>query len=137
LGLALFRPGAPAGDSRFRFGISDDRVQAMAPARVDGLARVLSTVAARRQVVVFTHDDRLTESLRRLQLPATVWAVTRRENSAVELRRVTDPVTMYLDDAWTLARTEQLPDAARSAIVAGLCRGAIEAACHDVVRRRR
>jgi wobble nucleotide-excising tRNase len=66
LGLALFLPRATADDSPFRFVVIDDPVQSMDPAKVDGLARVLSTVAARRQVIVFTHDDRLTESLRRL-----------------------------------------------------------------------
>jgi predicted ATPase len=137
LGLALFLPRATTVDSPFRFLVIDDPVQSMDPAKVDGLARVLSDVAATRQVVVFTHDERLTESLRRLQLPATVWAVGRRENSLVELRRISDPVQMYLDDARALARTTQLSEAARGVVVAGLCRGAIEAACHEVVRRRR
>jgi hypothetical protein len=73
----------------------------------------------------------------RLELPATVWAVARRENSAVELRRVTDPVLTYLDDARAVALTDQLPEAARGAVVTGLCRSAIEAACHDIVRRHR
>ena len=31
----------------------------MAPGKVDGLARVLATVAKERQVVVLTHDERL------------------------------------------------------------------------------
>ena len=137
LGLALFLPRATAEASPFRFVVIDDPVQSMDPAKVDGLARVLATAAATRQVIVFTHDDRLPEALRRLQLPATVWAVTRRENSAVDLRRVTDPVAMYLDDARALAGTDQLPAAARGVVVTGLCRGAIEAACHDAVRRHR
>ena len=59
LGLALFLPRATAADSPFGFVVIDDPVQAMDPAKVDGLARVLSSVARSRQVVVFTHDDRL------------------------------------------------------------------------------
>jgi hypothetical protein len=51
LGLALFLPRAMAGDSPFGFVVIDDPVQAMDPAKVDGLARVLSSVAASRQVV--------------------------------------------------------------------------------------
>jgi predicted ATPase len=137
LGLALFLPRATTEDSPFRFLVIDDPVQSMDPAKVDGLAQVLSEVAAARQVVVFSHDERLTESLRRLQLPATVWAVQRRESSLVELRPVTDPVEMYLDDARALARTDQLSEKARGVVVAGLCRSAIEAACHEAVRRRR
>jgi hypothetical protein len=136
LGLALFLPRATSDDSPFGFLVIDDPVQAMDPAKVDGLARVLSAVAATRQVVVFTHDDRLPAALRQLQLPATVLAVTRREQSVVSVRRVTDPVARYLDDARALEKTIALPETARAVAVAGLCRGAIEAACVDVVRTR-
>ena len=136
LGLALFLPRATAADSPFGFVVIDDPVQAMDPAKVDGLARVLSKVAATRQVVVFTHDDRLPAALRQLQLPATVLAVTRHERSVVTVRSVSDPVKRYLDDARALAKTLALPEGVRAAAVAGLCRGAIEAACVDVVRSR-
>ena len=136
LGLALFLPRATADGSPFGFVVIDDPVQSMDPAKVDGLARVLSSVAASRQVVVFTHDDRLPAALRQLQLPATVWAVTRRERSAVSLKRVDDPVSRYLDDARALARTSQLPPTVRAVVVAGMCRGALEAACVEVVRSR-
>ena len=136
LGLALFLPRATAAESPFGFVIIDDPVQSMDPAKVDGLARVLSSAAASRQVVVFTHDDRLPAALRQLQLPATVWAVTRRERSVVSLKKVNDPVSRYLDDARALARTEQLPATVRAVAVAGMCRGALEAACVEVVRSR-
>jgi hypothetical protein len=65
-----------------------------------------------------------------------VWAVTRRERSAVSLKRVDDPVSRYLDDARALARTSQLPPTVRAVVVAGMCRGALEAACVEVVRSR-
>ena len=136
LGLALFLPRATAAESPFGFVVIDDPVQSMDPAKVDGLARVLSSAAASRQVVVFTHDDRLPAALRQLQLPATVWAVTRRERSVVSLKKVDDPVARYLDDARALARTDQLPATVRAVAVAGMCRGAIEAACVEVVRSR-
>ena len=42
LGLALFLPRATSPDSPFRFLLIDDPVQSMDPAKVDGLARVLS-----------------------------------------------------------------------------------------------
>jgi hypothetical protein len=134
LGLALFLPRVLADESPFGFVVIDDPVQAMDPAKVDGLARVLSEVAASRQVIVFTHDDRLPAALRQLQLPATVLAVTRRERSVVSIRRSDDPVKRYLDDARALAQTSQLPDQVRAVAVAGMCRGAIEAACVDLVR---
>jgi recombinational DNA repair ATPase RecF len=136
LGLALFLPRATAPESPFGFVVIDDPVQSMDPAKVDGLARVLSSAAASRQVVVFTHDDRLPAALRQLQLPAAVWAVTRRERSVVSLKKVDDPVSRYLDDARALARTSELPETVRAVAVAGMCRGAIEAACVEVVRSR-
>jgi hypothetical protein len=54
----------------------------------------------------------------------------------VTVKRVTDPTERYLDDARAIARTGHLPETVRAAAVAGLCRGAIEAACVDVVRLR-
>jgi hypothetical protein len=95
---------------------------------------VLSYVARTRQVVVFTHDDRLASSIRQLQLPATIWTVTRRERSVVALEKTDDPVKRYLDDARAMARTQQLPPSVRAVAVAGLCRGALEAACFEVIR---
>jgi recombinational DNA repair ATPase RecF len=137
LGLALFLPRATATESPFGFLVIDDPVQSMDPAKVDGLARVLSHVGRTRQVVVFTHDDRLPTAVRQLQLPATVWAVTRRERSVVALKKTADPVQRYLDDARAMARTRQLPGDVRAVAVAGLCRGALEAACFEVIRARK
>lgn len=136
LGLALFLPRATAAESPFRFVVIDDPVQAMDPSKVDGLARVLVEAAQTHQVVVFSHDDRLPETLRRLQLPATIWEVVRRENSEIELRRVLDPIELYLDDAQAIAKTKQFTTATRIPVVAGLCRSAIEAACHRAIWRR-
>ena len=137
LGLALFLPRATATESPFGFLVIDDPVQSMDPAKVDGLARVLSYVGQTRQVVVFTHDDRLPSAVRQLQLPATMWAVTRRERSVVSVKKTADPVERYLDDARAMARTRQLPGDVRAVAVAGLCRGALEAACFEVIRRRK
>ena len=137
LGLALFLPRATSPDSPFRFIVIDDPVQSMDPAKVEGLARLLAWVGTDRQVVVFTHDDRLPEAIRRLQLPALIWEVTRREGSVVELTKNDDPVSRYVDDARALARTAELPEDARAVVVAGFCRSALEAACHQAIRARR
>jgi recombinational DNA repair ATPase RecF len=135
--LSLFVPRATTPESPFRFMLIDDPVQSMDPARVDGLARVLELVAADRQVIVFTHDDRLPEAVRRLEIKATILGVTRREGSVVEVRTEADPITRAIADARTLAFTNELPlDIARRT-VPGFCRLAIEAACWEVVRRRR
>lgn len=48
LALSIFLPRSTLGASPFRFLVIDDPVQAMDPAKVDGLARVLEMVARRR-----------------------------------------------------------------------------------------
>jgi hypothetical protein len=136
LALSLFVPRATLSESPFRFIVVDDPVQSMDPSRVDGLARVLENASADRQVVVFTHDDRLPEAVRRLDIAAEIVEVTRRDASVVELRRALDPVGRYLEDALAVAGTADLPSAA-ARVVPGLCRLGLEAACMEVVRRRR
>jgi hypothetical protein len=137
LALSLFVPRATLPESPFRFIVIDDPVQSMDPARVDGLARVLESASADRQVVVFTHDDRLPEAVRRLDIAAEIIEVTRRDASVVELRRALDPVGRYLEDALAVAGTADLPSSAAARVVPGLCRLGLEAACMEVVRRRR
>ncbi|MEV0895622.1 AAA family ATPase [Actinoplanes sp. NPDC049802] len=137
LGLSVFLPRATAEASPYRFVIVDDPVQSMDPAKVDGLAEVLGEIAATRQVVVFTHDDRLPEAVRRLGLEATVWEAGRRERSVVELRKAADPASRYLADAYALAAAQTLPEDARFPVVAGFCRSALEAAGMDHYRARR
>ena len=137
LALSLFLPRATLPASPFRFVVIDDPVQAMDPSKVDGLARVLSDVAEERQVIVFTHDDRLPEAVRRLGILARHLQVARREQSVVEVRPVSDPVVRYLDDARALVHTPELSQDVAGRVVPVFCRSAVEAACLEVVRRRR
>jgi len=137
LALCLFMPRASLPESPFRFMVIDDPVQSMDPSRIDGLARALHAASKRRQVVVFTHDERLPEALRLLGLPAHVVEVTRRPKSVVDTRQAQTPVRAYLDDARTLVKTPELPDAVRRRVVPGFCRSALEAACMDAIRARR
>ncbi len=140
LALSLFLPRAALPESPFGFVIVDDPVQAMDPSRVEGLARVLEQAAKARQVVVFTHDDRLPEAVRRLQIEARMIEVVRRAQSVVELRPRREPVDAYLDDARALmiaARDDGIPEGVVVRVVPGFCRAAIEASCTEVVRRRR
>ena len=136
VGLALFLPRSTSEDSPFRFVIIDDPVQSMDPSKVDGLARTLARTAETRQVVVFTHDDRLLQALRRLSLPATTYKLVRGERSAVFVSRVDDPVEQYLRDADALARDRILPPDLVALAVAGYCRDALEEAAMLVVRER-
>ncbi len=137
IALSLFLPRATLPESPFRFVVIDDPVQSMDPARVEGLARVLESTARDRQVIVLTHDDRLPEAVRRLNIEATVIGVTRREHSVVELRRELDPVARHLADARSLALTKDLPPKIAQRVIPGFCRAAIEAACMETVRLRR
>jgi hypothetical protein len=136
LALSLFIPRATLPESPFRFLVIDDPVQSMDPARVEGLAEVLDKTAQERQVVVFTHDDRLPEAVRRMGIPATIVEVTRREGSLVQPRPALDPVKRSIEDALALARTDSLPPKLAAQVVPGLCRQAVEAACQEAVRRK-
>ncbi|HZO66582.1 MAG TPA: AAA family ATPase [Kribbellaceae bacterium] len=137
LGLATFLPRSCAPESPFRFIVIDDPVQSMDPAKVDGLARVLGRLAEDRQIIVFTHDSRLPDAVRRLELNARVLEVLRAEQSVVTLRPAMDPIRRYLDDANAVALSEDVPEDVRAPVVAELCRSALEAACHRVVWRVR
>jgi hypothetical protein len=137
IALGMFMPRATLPESPFRFVVIDDPVQSMDPARVDGLAQVLARTAKNRQVVVFTHDDRLPESTRRLGIDATIIEVTRHEDSVIDLRESLDPVGRNLQDAEVIASTKSLPTQLAHEVVPAYCRAAVEAASLEVVRRRR
>jgi hypothetical protein len=137
LALSLFLPRATLDQSPFRFVIVDDPVQAMDPAKVEGLARVLEETARTRQVVVLTHDDRLNEAVRRLAIDATVMEVNRGASSSVVVEAVLDPVQRRLRDARTVAMEKELPADVKGRVVPTLCRQAIEAAAIETVRKRR
>jgi hypothetical protein len=137
LALSVFLPRATMPGSPFRFVVIDDPVQAMDPSKVDGLARVLVETAKNRQVIVFTHDDRLPESIRRLELPARIIQVTRRPGSIVELQPAGDPCETILEHAFAVVRDANVPAFVRAQVVPSLCRTAIEQACIDTARKRR
>lgn len=129
LALSLFLPRLLRGDSPFGFVIIDDPVQAMDPAKVDGLARVLHRAAQTHQVVVFTHDPRLPAATRRLGLGADVLEVRRSPSSQVDVRVGQDPVQQHISDAFHLCgKGRDVGDAVVRHVVPGLCRAAVEAA---------
>jgi predicted ATPase len=136
LALSLFLPRATLPASPFRFIVIDDPVQSMDPARIDGLARALEDAARSRQVIVFTHDERLPEAVRRLNIKSTILSVTRRPKSVVEVRTALDPVRAHIEDALALVYTTELPKDVLRRLVPGFCRSALEAAFISLVRRR-
>lgn len=119
--------------SPFRFVVLDDPIQAMDPAKVDGFVRVLARLAAERQVVVFSHDDRLPQVVRQTGVLAEIFEVYRQTGSSVEVVRCLDPVQRYLDDAFAITRErDKVPPAVAAKIIPVLCRMAVEAALHDI-----
>ncbi len=136
LAVSIFLPRASLPESPFGFMVIDDPVQSMDPAKVDGLARVLARAAETRQVVVFTHDERLPEAVRRLDIDARIMNVHRRASSKVEVVAGRPPSDRYVGEAFAFAKTEDVSDEVRARVVPGLCRSAIEAACAARIRRR-
>ncbi|MFE3451600.1 AAA family ATPase [Nonomuraea sp. NPDC059194] len=136
LALSLFLPRAMMPDSPFRFLVIDDPVQSMDPAKVDGLAELLDVVAQHRQVVVFTHDSRLPEAVRRMRLPATILEIVRKERSELDVVASDDPIDRALKDARAIAAHPRLPAEVGQAVLPGLCRIALDAAFAEVARRR-
>jgi recombinational DNA repair ATPase RecF len=126
LALALFLPRARTADSPFGFLLIDDPVQSMDPAKVHGLARVLHELGEERQIIVFTHDTRLQRAFASQELAVTVFEVERDKGSKVRVKPVTNPVEQALEDARALAKTSNLPLAALSHVLPGLCRLALE-----------
>jgi hypothetical protein len=128
LAISLFLPRATLPGSPFGFVVIDDPVQAMDPARVDGLARVLDEAAKQLQVIVFTHDERLAEAVRNLAIDARVVEVSRCERSEVTTRIRLDPVSRLLDDARAITLSDGVEGELVERVTAGLCRQAVEAA---------
>jgi len=136
LALALFLPRATMPESPFRFLVIDDPVQSMDPVKVYGLAEVLARVARHRQVIVFTHDDRLPAAVRRLDIDARILTVSRMAHSRVKVSEGGNPALRYLADAKTIACDTNLDPTVRGTVVCNLVRDALEYACHERVRAR-
>lgn len=131
LTLALFLPRASMDESPFRFVILDDPVQAMDPAKIDGLVTLLLDLARTRQIIVFSHDDRLPAALRRSGAEARILEVARAERSVVTVGSSQDPAGRYLSDAYALTRDEAVTADALSRTLPGLLRMAVESAAQE------
>ncbi|SFE32948.1 RecF/RecN/SMC N terminal domain-containing protein [Actinopolyspora alba] len=136
LALALFLPRATMDQSPFRFVVLDDPVQAMDPAKVDGFVQVLAELAQDRQVVVFSHDDRLADSARRSNVRARILEVQRGRNSEVTVVNSDSPAHSYVSEARAVAKSE-LDPSVREAVLPGLCRMAVEAAAWEIYSAKR
>ncbi len=108
----------------------------MDPAKVDGLAKVLAKVSTNRQVIVFTHDNRLTAAVKDLSLPATILEVTRQPRSDVTVRKCLDASKQALDDAGAVNADQKVPGAVAARVIPTLCRTAVESAFAEAYWRR-
>ena len=131
LALALFLPRAASEESPFRFLVLDDPVQAMDPNKVEGLAEVLDDLARTRQVIVFSHDDRLAQAARRLPHPPTILTVGRGSQSQVVVRSLSRPAERYLEDAYALLRDTGVGDGIKRRVLPGVLRQAVETAAWE------
>jgi ABC-type Mn2+/Zn2+ transport system ATPase subunit len=123
--------------SPLRFVVLDDPVQAMDPAKVDGFAQVLTEIARDRQVVVFSHDDRLADVVRRTDPSARIVEVTRASSSEVQISDSRTPAHRYVEDARALASDKYVDADVKAKVLPGLCRLAVEAAALEVFHRAR
>lgn len=137
LSLCLFMARALQRESPFGFLVLDDVVQAMDATKVEGLARLLGEAGHRRQILVFTHDERLQAALRRLNIDYRQLTVTRRPDSQVDFRTVDAPVQRWLGDARSVLKTRNVSDETKRRVIPGYCRQALEAACVEAVWHRR
>ena len=131
LALALFIPRATTAPSPFRFLVLDDPIQAMDPAKIDGFLDVLVELANTRQVIVFSHDDRLPAAIRARSIPAQLLDVTREQGSAVMVKSNDSPAQRYIDDVTAVILDDDLDDMIKRKAAPGLFRMAIEAAAHQ------
>lgn len=131
LALALFIPRATAPASPFRFLVLDDPIQAMDPAKIGGFLDVLVELAKTRQVVVFSHDDRLPAAIRARSVPAQLLDVTREAGSVVVVKENDLPAHRYIADALAVILDEDLDDVVKRKATPGLFRLAVEAAAHQ------
>ncbi|WP_020112763.1 AAA family ATPase [Rhodococcus sp. 114MFTsu3.1] len=132
LALALFIPRATTPNSPFRFIVLDDPIQAMDPAKIDGFIRVLSSLAETRQVVVFSHDDRLATAIRQMAVDARLVEVTRETGSRIHVRETLNQAKRYVDDAYALVRDENVPGDVKRRVAPGLFRLALESAAQQL-----
>ncbi|WP_237113539.1 AAA family ATPase [Mycobacteroides abscessus] len=131
LALALFIPRATTPASPFRFLVLDDPIQAMDPAKIGGFLDVLVELAKTRQVIVFSHDDRLPAAIRARSVPAQLLEVRREQGSRVRWTESDSPANRYISDAMALVLDERMDDVVKRKATPGLFRMAVEAAAHQ------
>lgn len=122
---------AVAHGGPFGFLVLDDPVHAFDQVRVDRLARLIHKLAARRRVVVLTHDERLKEHLLAQSTACEARSVTRDAATGVVSHEVTASMwkILVLDARDALHVAESQPGGVGvepTDLVRGLCRMAVD-----------
>ena len=141
LALSVFLPRVESPENPFGFVLIDDPVQALDQVRVDGLIEVLMEAAQTKQVIVFSHDDRLAETAFRMGYEPTVLRVERVVRSGevtptVSVRRRKDAVTERLSEAHSILKDKKVTITMKTRVVAMLCDSALEVASLRAAERR-
>ena len=137
LSFCLFLPTMMRPESPFGFAVIDDPVQTMDEYAVDGLAEVLRDTANDLQMIVFTHDERLTRTLWLRGTEHTLINVARSPDSKVLHEVALDPVIQALEDARFTAEDGGEEDSDSTWMDVGIhCREAVEQACIKAATQR-
>ncbi|MBB5154198.1 hypothetical protein [Saccharopolyspora phatthalungensis] len=119
----------------FRFLVLDDPVHALDETRIQVLCRHLTRLAEQdRQVVVFTHSERLISELADTIPTATKMALARDGNDQHVLNDVTHPWQALLDQARDLTSGQVLTELTVATLSLGFCRQALDAVAVEVAR---
>lgn len=127
-----------AEESPFGFFVMDDPVHAFDELRVDYVARQLMSVAKRRRLVVFTHDERLREHLLSAPMDVDCRSIHRVPGTGdVELTPSSPLWEMLLDDAQALLQLNRAPDVVKGLTTGlrGICRQAVDNALRLLVTK--
>ncbi len=136
LSLAIFIPRATSPVEPFPVPGPRRPDPSHGPSKIDGFLEVLVRLAQTRQVIVFTHDDRLPSAIRVSRAPARIVELTRAANSVVSVTESTRPADRLLEDAFAIAVDDAVPDDIKKKAVPVLCREAIETSAWDVFSSR-
>jgi ABC-type uncharacterized transport system ATPase subunit len=122
----------------FGFVVLDDPVHAFDEMRIDRLAESISSLAAKRRVIVLTHDERLREHLLARVAQCEVMSISRSlADGTVSVATSTHSWSQLLLDAraiLSMKPVDQIPISVTDA-VRGLCRQAVDNAVREFVIR--
>lgn len=141
LSLAVYFPRAARDISPFRFLVLDDPIQAFDGSRVRLLAKHLSDLSDRYQIIVLTHDERLWQEVRGVHPGARRIHLERSTIDGVpvvQVKEATSPGALLLADLATTLSAYRLgaplQEPAVTALTLSCCRQALDAEVTTQIR---